>query len=160
MITGSVAMSVYSVPRLTRDIDLVVDIKADDVDTIVEMFENDCYINPDVVRKETRRRGMFNIIHKEWITKADFIVKKDQPYRKAEFERRKSIDIKGFSVYVVTPEDLILSKLCWGKLSSSELQQQDVRRLLSEKQDLDRVYLKRWARKLGVAGELEALGLE
>jgi len=48
MITGSVAMAVYSVPRMTRDIDLVVELKPGDVDKIVDLFSEDCYIDPEV----------------------------------------------------------------------------------------------------------------
>lgn len=38
MMTGSMAMAVYSVPRMTRDIDLVVEVKPVDVDKIVSLL--------------------------------------------------------------------------------------------------------------------------
>ncbi len=54
---------------------------------------------------------MFNIIHNEWIIKAASIVRKPSTYRRIEFERRRQIDVQGTYVFVVAPEDLIISKL-------------------------------------------------
>jgi hypothetical protein len=88
MIKGSMAMSMYSEPRMTRDIDLVVEVAPKDVDTIVGLFADDCYIDRDSVRDAVETRFMFNVIHHEWVVKADFIVKKDSEYRAVEFSRR------------------------------------------------------------------------
>jgi len=126
MVTGSVALAVYAVPRMTRDIDLVVDVQADDVARLLPLFTVDCYIDERSVRDAVARRGMFNIIHNEWILKADFIVRKDEPYRRVELDRRRRVNLGDFEVWVVSPEDLLLSKLCWGQEAGSELQHRDV----------------------------------
>ena len=62
---------------------------------IVGLFSKDCYIDQDSVRDAVRDHGMFNIIHNDWVIKADFIVRKDQDYRREEFARRKNINIEG-----------------------------------------------------------------
>jgi hypothetical protein len=54
-------------------------------------------------------------------------------------------------VYFVAAEDLILSKLAWAKDSRSEMQLNDVRNLLQYVKGLNRSYLSRWAKTLGVA---------
>ena len=36
MMTGSMAMAIYSIPRMTRDIDLVVEVEHVDVDTLLK----------------------------------------------------------------------------------------------------------------------------
>jgi hypothetical protein len=41
MVTGSMAMNYYAVPRMTRDIDVVVDLSAGDADRLCELFEPD-----------------------------------------------------------------------------------------------------------------------
>jgi len=74
MMTGSMAMAIYSIPRMTRDIDLVVEVTPADVDRIVGLFSEDCYIDQDSVRQAVRAHGMFNIIHNDWVIKADFII--------------------------------------------------------------------------------------
>ena len=50
----------------------------------------------------------------------------------------------------MSPEDLILSKLEWAKESRSEVQLNDVRNLLQDVKGLNRRYLTRWAKALGV----------
>ena len=87
---------------------------------------------------------------KEVIIKVEFVVRKDTPYRRREFARRKKISIDGQDVYVVAPEDLILSKLAWAKDSKSEVQLKDVQNLLQSVKKLDRRYLARWTKQLGV----------
>lgn len=157
MVTGSMALAVYAVPRMTRDIDLVVEVQTADVGRLVGLFAADCYIDETAVRDAVARRGMFNIIHNEWILKADFIVRKAEPYREVELARRRSVDIDGCPVSVVAPEDLLLSKLCWGRESGSELQRRDVEQLVRSAPGLDWDYLAAWAAKLGVGDLLEAV---
>ena len=93
---------------------------------------------------------MFNLIHNEYIIKIDFVVRKDTPYRRREFSRRKKVAVDDQDLYVVAPEDLILSKLEWAKDSRSEVQLNDVRNLLKDVKRLNRSYLTRWAKALGV----------
>jgi hypothetical protein len=159
MLTGSIALLFYGTPRMTRDIDLVIACRQEDADRIARLFEEDCYVDADTVREAAVARGMFNIIHCESILKADFIIRKDEPYRVVEFGRRRRIDTGGFEVCVVSAEDLVLSKLAWMKESGSELQRRDVSNLLEASPGLDGAYLEEWARHLGVADLLrEARG--
>ena len=155
MMTGSMAMAVYSVPRMTRDVDLVVEIKPVDVDKIVDLFSEDCYIDRDSVRQAVDAHSMFNIIHNEWVVKADFIIRKDEEYRREEFARRQKVVIGDMTISVVSAEDLILSKLVWGKKSQSELQLLDVRQMISVVSELDWKYMRKWAVVLGVDALLE-----
>jgi len=155
MMTGSMAMAVYAVPRMTRDIDIVVEFRPEDVGKLAGLFEQDCFVDIDAIQQAAVEQGMFNIIHKEWLIKVDFITRKNEPYRKTEFERRHTIEVEGVPVSVVAPEDLILSKLYWAKDSESELQQRDVRQMILLSPDLDWNYLDKWAPELGVAELLE-----
>ena len=62
MLTGSMAMAVYATPRMTRDIDLVIAVARRDVDSLVRLFETDCYIDRGAVAEAIDGTGMFNII--------------------------------------------------------------------------------------------------
>lgn len=137
MMTGSMAMGLYAVPPMTRDIDVVIECQPDNAAIIVALFEANCYVDVESIREAATRQSTFNIIHNEWIIKADFIVRKDEEYRKVEFDRRKQFDIEGTPIWVVAPEDLILSKLEWSKESDSTLQQRDVQALAESVTDLD-----------------------
>ena len=155
MLTGSVAMNYYSQPRMTRDIDIVVSLVGSDSGTIVKIFESDYYVSADAVADATKQRYMFNIVHLESVVKVDFIVKKETKYRRLEFERRQHIQVGEAEFWIVSKEDLILSKLCWALDSRSELQLGDVRNLLSTNPDLD--YLNKWSSVLDVDQLLQDL---
>ena len=71
MLTGSLAMAVYAVPRMTRDIDVVVDIAPKDVKRFSQLFSEDCYVDEDTVRDAVSSRTVFNVIHNQWIIKAE-----------------------------------------------------------------------------------------
>lgn len=76
--------------------------------------------------------------------------------RREKFERRRPALIGGQSVYVVSPEDSILSKLEWARISGSERQVRDVRGIVRvQAERLDHAYLRRWALDLDVADLLE-----
>lgn len=155
MMTGSMAMAVYSTPRMTRDIDIIIQVSPEDAGKIARLFRDDFYIDETNVRHAIQSRGMFNVIHNESIIKVDFIVRKDEEYRTLEFSRRKQIELGDGSISVVAPEDLILSKLVWARESNSELQLRDVNQMLAQLEDLDHEYLSRWSEKLEVESLLK-----
>lgn len=150
MLSGSTAMNVYAEPRMTRDIDLVVEIGASDVSAIATTFGDDFYCDRDMIEQAVDHQSAFNVIHSPTIIKVDCIVRKDTPYRRVEFARRRTILVEGHPITLVAPEDLVLSKLCWGKPSHSEVQLRDVRNLLACVPTLDWTYLEHWAAQLDV----------
>lgn len=155
MLTGSMAMNFYAQPRMTRDIDLVVQVTSDQTDLLVSLFEAEYYVDRLAIAKAIAQRSMFNLIHNQTIIKFDCIVLKDQPFRQEEFGRRQRITLGDFQTWIVTREDLILSKLYWARESKSELQLRDVRNLLSS--DCDMLYLFSRAENLGVKSLLEEI---
>jgi hypothetical protein len=156
MVTGSIAMNHYAVPRMTRDVDLVVDLSVADTDPVCDLFEDDFYIDRDAVRRAVETRAVFNMIHTALVVKVDVVVRKETEYRRTEFARRRRIAVAEQELFVVAPEDLILSKLEWAGESRSAIQLADVRNLVESVVDLDREYLAQWTKRLG----LDALYLE
>lgn len=150
MVTGSIAANFYTVPRMTRDIDIVVELSQRDVGRFIALFADDYYLEPDTVGRAVKAKGMFNLIHNEHVIKIDFVVRKETPYRQTEFSRRRKITVDDRIIYIVAPEDLILSKLVWAKDSRSEVQLTDVRNLLGSVKGINRRYLSRWAKQLSV----------
>ena len=150
MLTGSIAAGYYAQPRMTRDIDLVVELELGDAERIAGVFTPEFNCDVDVIRGAIARQSLFNLIHVEAVAKVDFVVRKDIPYRREEFRRRRHVEIGGHPLWIVSPEDLILSKLAWAKTSRSEMQLRDVRQLLISVPTLDQTYLDRWAANLAV----------
>ena len=155
MLTGSMAMNYYAVPRMTRDIDMVVTLPSASVAEFVRALTPDYMIVQEAVASAVAEDFMFNAIHEDAIIKVDFICRKNDAFRLLEFERRRQVSIGDFKTWIVSREDLILSKLFWARDSESQTQRQDVINLLSA--DCDIEYLRRWALPLGVSSELNTL---
>lgn len=153
MITGSIAANFYTTPRMTRDIDIVIEIGENNIEVLFFLFSDDFYIDKDSIRNAICNKQIFNIIHKEGVVKIDFIIRKDKKYSKIEFSRKRSIVFEELKINVTSPEDLILSKLFWAKDTLSEMQIRDVRNLMKTVPDLDIKYIENWIKEL----ELESI---
>ena len=153
MLTGSMAMNYYAQPRMTRDIDVVIAIGPEDVGRVAALFRPDYYVSEENIRESFAHESIFNLIHQESVIKVDCIIRKGTEYRREEFERRERISILDFTTFIVSKEDLIISKLFWAKNSHSEIQLADVQNLLAT--GYDAAYLQRWTRELGLDNLLQ-----
>jgi hypothetical protein len=148
MLTGSMAMNYYARPRMTRDIDVVIAIALEDVHRLAASFRPSYYVSEESIRESIMHESIFNLIHEDTVIKVDCIIRKRSEYRRMEFERRQRISILDFTTFIVSKEDLIISKLFWAKDSHSEIQLGDVKNLLAT--GYDAAYLQRWTRELGL----------
>lgn len=153
MLTGSMAMNYYAQPRMTRDIDVVIAIGPKEVERVAALFRPDYYVSEENIRESLAHESIFNLIHEESVIKVDCIIRKQTEYRRVEFERREKIFVLDFHTFIVSKEDLIISKLFWAKDSHSELQLGDVRNLLAT--GYDTVYLGRWTAELALGSLLQ-----
>jgi len=152
MLTGSMALNHYAQPRMTRDIDIVLALFLKDLETLPKIFDEEFYFSPEAARQAILHQSTFNVIHNETLIKVDFMIRKREDYRLVEFERRQRISVQGRSLWIVSKEDLILSKLDWARDSQSQRQFTDVENLLATGADLE--YLKTWSQKLNLTAML------
>jgi len=150
LISGSIAANYYTIPRMTRDIDIVIELKEDSIDKFVAVFKDDFYINREMIANEVSRQGMFNLIYNRYVIKIDFIIKKSSEYHDVEFSNRKQVLIDRHPVWIVSAEDLVISKLLWAKESHSEMQLKDVANLMDTVDHLDSKYIDNWVRELSL----------
>jgi hypothetical protein len=147
MLSGSVAMSTYTMPRFTRDFDFIVHLRKENATRLANYFKDGYYCDEDSIKDAIQNKGMFNIIEYKSYYKADFVILKDEPYRQEEFARRRQIDFLDMKIYIVSPEDLLLSKLIWIQELHSAQQIEDIK-LLVQINDLDWPYMRHWIGEL------------
>lgn len=149
MVTGSVALNIYLLPRSTYDIDIVVEIPYRKVNEFLKLFETDFYIHHETVKTELSHRGigMFNVIDHKSGYKIDFIVLQNKPYEIEKFNNRKTFNFEDIPISVCRPEDLVISKLQWIQELQSERQMNDIRNLL-QYPNLDINYIEHWISEL------------
>jgi hypothetical protein len=158
MVAGWMGSSIHGRPRATQDADVVIDPTQEQLESLIALLESSYYVSRDAALEAWRRRTMFNIVDFEGGWKADLILRKDRPFSRQEFEHRRQVDAMGQRLWVVSPEDIILSKLEWMKGRESDVQYADALGVaVTQWGNLDLGYLRKWAGVLDVEDMLTRL---
>lgn len=112
MISGSIALNTYAIPRMTRDIDIVIELEEVMIDKFISLFPNS-YYDKTTIKDAVQTEGMFNIIDHQTGFKIDFIIRKNDEYHNLAFKRRRRIKEFDTLIWVISIEDLIISKIIW-----------------------------------------------
>jgi len=152
MLTGSYASSLHSIPRATRDLDIIIFPNREQLTRFFELLPSSSYhVDARDALYALRYRTQFNVIDYSTGWKVDFIIPSFDEFNVEEFERRRNIEFEGISLAVVSPEDIVIAKLRWAKAGESELQIRDVAIVLrSQAGNLDIAYVEKWVHRLGL----------
>ena len=152
---GSAATALHGEPRMTNDLDFVIDANEAQVDLLAHHLGPDFEVDLDTLRSEARRRGSWNLFYLPDFTKIDVFFLRGAPYDQAEFDRRRQVQIPGGpTLWIKSPEDSVLRKLLWFQAGGhvSEKQWRDVVMVLRVNAGhLEEEYLNHWATRLGLA---------
>ena len=131
MVTGSVAAIVYGEPRLTHDLDLVIDLHAAQVSALRKAFSSDDFYGPtqDLILFEASReqRGHINLIHTPTGFKADLYFRGRDPLHVWGLERARTLQFFGLPIRVAPLEYVIVRKLEFYREGKSEKHLRDIR---------------------------------
>jgi len=158
---GSLASSLHGVMRSTLDVDIVADMKQEHVQPLVGALSNEFYADEKMMRSAIEHHSCFNLIHYETAFKADIFICKRRPYDQMQLKRRKISLIATDpeqSIYVVSPEDIILAKLEWYRLGGmmSDRQWLDILGVMKTRAgELDLPYMRKWGGELSIGDLLE-----
>lgn len=156
-LSGSVASSVYGIPRTTLDIDLVTSLNEVNIDKFVERIRPNFFVDIEMIFEAVKTDSSFNIIHLDSMIKVDFFILKKHRYPLVAFDRKRmeklTLDDNSIEIYICSSEDIILNKLLWFKEGNmiSERQWLDVLGVLKiQFNSLDKDYLNFWAKELQI----------
>jgi len=154
---GSVASSYHGAVRSTMDIDIVCQMREEQVGPFVSQFNDTFYVSELAIRQAVRRRSCFNLIHFETSFKVDIFISRERPFDQICMDRAVASKLGGATDFIIVPmatvEDSIISKLEWYRLTdeTSERQWDDVSRLVRLTGNaLDTDYLAASAEMVGV----------
>ncbi|MEI6256008.1 MAG: hypothetical protein WCQ77_05105 [Planctomycetota bacterium] len=145
------------------DVDLVCDLRADQVTAFVAAFGSDFYVRDSAARDAVERKKCFHLIHLPTASKIDVFVSQQRPFDRMAMERALPQPLglgDTLAIPVATAEDSIVAKLEWFCLGddSSQRQWDDVSRLVALLGDtLDIVSMRQMAESVGVTDLLERL---
>lgn len=163
-VVGSLASSMHGIPRATMDVDLVVNLRPDQIEEFAAKLKADFYADPEMIKEALGRQRSFNLIHYASAFKLDIFPLLEDEYSQTQFGRRQFAETTSLGdpieCAVATAEDTILNKLRWYRTGgeTSERQWNDLRGILQVSGSrLDLAYLNTWAPRLGMADLLERL---
>jgi len=154
MIVGSIASMVYGEPRLTRAMDIVIDLPLG-APKLAALFPFNAFYFPpeEAIASDLAERSQFSLLHHETGIKIDFIVRKDTEHARMEFERRRREPFwKSYDAFVASPEDVIIKKLQYFREGGSEKHLRDIRGILAHC-ELDLSYMQYWIDRLGIGDD-------
>jgi len=160
MITGGSAVGFWGYIRTTMDIDIVIQIYGKQINTFLQDIEKEAYVDIGEAKRSILNRSMFNIILNNTCFKVDIIPLDDKNnYELEKFKRRINIEFHNRDIFVTSPEDLIISKLLWGKSAGgSERQLRDSESIYKlNRGTLDLNYIKKWVKILNIEDEFNKI---
>ncbi len=160
MVVGSFASTMYGEPRLTHDIDIVVQLGLDAADGLCGAFPApEFYVSTSAAREAVRMRGQFNVIHPASGNKIDFMIARDDPWGRSQLARRGPRPmLPEREVFVAAPEDVIVSKLRYYQEGGSEKHLRDIAAMLQVSgEEIDQEYISHWAQELGLTREWQVV---
>ena len=148
MLTGSMAMNSYDLPCVPHNLDFVIALRPQDAEVMVRLFNPDYDISREGVDSAIARQSFFNLLHRKNRIKVNCILCQQTKFRLNEYSRRQHVKFENFMTWIVSKEDLIISKLHWVRKSRSPRHLRDVKNLVAT--GCDASYIERWTRALGV----------
>lgn len=140
MVTGAVACIIYGEPRLTHDIDMVIELNMEDAEKIIETFPSEEFYCPpsEVIKLEIRRslHGHFNLIHHNTGFKADVYLLGEDELHHWAMSNRKKYFMEGDPIWLAPPEYVILRKLQYYHEGKSEKHLKDIAGMIEISSDI------------------------
>jgi hypothetical protein len=133
MVVGGYAATFYGEPRLTLDVDIVVDMHWEHIDAFVASFPSpDYYVSDESIRDSLARRYPFNVIDSNTAAKVDLVPLPTDTFTRMAFQRRQGMeyDAEGRIAAFITPEDIVVAKLIAYQSTGSDRHLRDARGVL------------------------------
>jgi hypothetical protein len=154
MVVGSIASSAYGDPRLTQDIDIVIDATPQEIERLCAAFPPaHFYVSMEAAVAAANRPGsQFNVLDPSSGTKIDFMIARKDPWGIQQVARRQTLElIANCRAYAARPEDVMISKMLYYKEGGSEKHLRDIAGILRVSgQSVDQNYVQRWSAELGL----------
>lgn len=155
MLVGSFSRNFYSIPRATKDVDIVVELSSQKLLSDLSRSLGPQFVLDDQITFETITGNTRHIIRcaDSPVVIELFILGNDE-FQRHRFSRRREVSIPALSARVCLPtaEDVIIQKLRWGRPKDLD-DAKDVLAVQAGK--LDHAYLQDWCGRLGILDRYE-----
>lgn len=154
LLAGSFASNYYGIPRSTKDADFVLQAKGGLGESFARRLGGEFELDPQLTFETVTGTYRQYVRHRATSFTIELFQLSDDAHDQLRFERRKAAQIFGRQVWLLAAEDVVVSKLRWGRSKD----EQDVFNVLCVQRDrLDWTYIATWCERQGSLGRLEAL---
>jgi hypothetical protein len=133
-VSGDIAGIIYGEPRLTRGMEIVLDLNETHLPRLQELFPPDDFYcpPPQAIRVELarRQRGRFTLIHQDTGYKADIDLPGENPLDQWALENVLKFEMDERIALIAPPEYVVLSKLELYRECGSDRLLTDIRGIL------------------------------
>lgn len=141
LVGGSVASSLYGVPRSTHDIDLAAPMRRSHVSPLMRALGTRFYASEPAIIEAIEAASCFNLIDYETMLKIDVFVLDDGPFATEELANVRDVAVdRATNLWLPLPrvEDLVVQKLAWFAAGQgvSDSQWRDVLGMLRVQRDV------------------------
>jgi len=159
-LSGSIACSLYGLPRGAQDIDFLADIQLEHVCPLIDHLQAAYTINAQALRDAIAQRSAFSLLHLSSLAKVDVMLPRGTAFDSLVSQRAQQLSlIEGYQpLWIASPEDVVLMRLEWYRDCGATADEQwnDILGVLKvQAPTLDLTYLGQVAQTLNVSGLLE-----
>jgi hypothetical protein len=159
-VTGSVASIIYGEPRMTHDIDIVIEMNVDKASELIKAFPAEKFYCPpiEVLKTEIQKssRGHCNIIHYDTGFKADIYFTGTDKLQNWAITNAKIFKFNDTDIVIAPPEYVIIKKLEFYKEGQSHKHIEDIKSIIHySKEFMDFSKLEEYISMFGLKNEWE-----
>jgi hypothetical protein len=153
-LAGSFASNYYGIPRSTKDADFVLQAKGGVGESFARRLGSDFELDSQLSFETVTGTHRQYVRHRTSSFKIELFMLSEDAHDRSRFARRMVAELFGRKVWLLSPEDVVVSKLRWGRRKDEE----DVFNVLCvQRGKLDWTYIESWCDQHGSLSALKKL---
>jgi hypothetical protein len=154
LLSGSFASNYHGIPRSTKDADFVIHLAGGVGAEFARRLEPDLELDPQLSFETVTGTYRQFIRHRKSAFKIEIFLLSPDAHDQDRFARRRGELLFGRKVWLLSPEDVIVSKLRWARNKDKD----DIRNVLTVQRDrLDWPYIEKWCLTHGTLALLQEI---
>jgi hypothetical protein len=155
---GSFAANVYMDPRSTKDADFVLELDKTNLRELVAAIGADFRLDEQMSLESVTLTSRYKLSHRDAAFEVEFFGLSTDPHDQMRFARRVAKELNGIRIFVLTAEDVVITKLRWSLKARRTKDLEDARLVLrGQSGQLDLPYMRQWCDQHATRGLLESL---
>ena len=154
VVVGSFARNFHAFPRSTEDADIVLALDTASLNRFEAELGREFSLDPQTTFETNTGTFRHVLIHRETEFKTELFLLSRDAYDQERFSRRQAISFNGQETFVLTAEDVIVTKLRWLRPKDVE----DIRDVIAVNHaTLDWNYIHHWTAIHATQGKLDEI---